>query len=164
MPSAKASRNADRSRYPNSSVRRGSSCAPVSGRCADEPAILSGYERAADEKSASSSVAGRCCVGCCPACRCGTGEYNGSGLLIYRGEPMGRSHPVPSIRLKAHRRGFQDYEYFWLLERAGRICRRCSRGCWFIAIAGSAELSRQWAGRDWSMSARPPSVAPPTAT
>lgn len=53
-------------------------------------------------------------------CRYGTGEYNGSGLLIYRGRPMGLSQPVPSIRLKAHRRGFQDYEYFWLLNRANR--------------------------------------------
>ncbi len=32
---------------------------------------------------------------------------------------MGLSYPVPSIRLKAQRRGFQDYEYFWLLQRAG---------------------------------------------
>ncbi|MFB3883485.1 MAG: hypothetical protein ACE149_19640 [Armatimonadota bacterium] len=47
-------------------------------------------------------------------------SYNGSGLLIYRGEAVGRTEPIPSIRLKAHRRGFQDYEYFWLLREAGR--------------------------------------------
>jgi len=47
-------------------------------------------------------------------------EYNGSGLLIYRGEVIGRPGPVPSMRLKAHRRGFQDYEYFWMLREAGR--------------------------------------------
>jgi hypothetical protein len=47
-------------------------------------------------------------------------KYNGSGLLIYRGEPIGLRGPVPSIRLKAHRRGFQDYEYFWLLATKGR--------------------------------------------
>jgi hypothetical protein len=41
--------------------------------------------------------------------------YNGSGLLIYRGEVMGYEQPVPSIRLKAQRRGLQDYEYFRLL-------------------------------------------------
>jgi len=46
--------------------------------------------------------------------------YNGSGQFIYRGEPIGRVGPVPSIRLKAHRRGFQDYEYFWLLQQAGK--------------------------------------------
>jgi hypothetical protein len=46
--------------------------------------------------------------------------YNGSGQLIYRGEVMGYRHPVASIRLKAQRRGLQDYEYFWLLaERTG---------------------------------------------
>ena len=47
-------------------------------------------------------------------------EYNGSGLLIYRGEAIGSPDPIPSIRLKAQRRGFQDYEYFWLLREAGR--------------------------------------------
>ena len=46
--------------------------------------------------------------------------YNGSGQLIYRGEVMGYRDPVPSIRLKAQRRGLQDYEYFWLLaEKTG---------------------------------------------
>jgi hypothetical protein len=43
--------------------------------------------------------------------------YNGSGQLIYRGAVMGYDRPVPSIRLKAQRRGLQDYEYFWLLAQ-----------------------------------------------
>ena len=43
--------------------------------------------------------------------------YNGSGQLIYRGAVMGYDGPVPSIRLKAQRRGLQDYEYFWLLAQ-----------------------------------------------
>ena len=43
--------------------------------------------------------------------------FNGSGMFIYRGSVIGASEPIPSIRLKAHRRGFQDYEYFWLLAR-----------------------------------------------
>ena len=46
--------------------------------------------------------------------------YTGSGQLIYRGAVMGYSEPIPSIRLKAQRRGLQDHEYFWLLaERTG---------------------------------------------
>ena len=45
--------------------------------------------------------------------------YNGSGQLIYRGAPMGYNDPIPSIRLKAQRRGLQDYEYFWLLAKTG---------------------------------------------
>ncbi len=46
--------------------------------------------------------------------------FNGSGQLIYRGAVMGYDQPIPSIRLKAQRRGLQDYEYFWLLaERTG---------------------------------------------
>ena len=44
--------------------------------------------------------------------------YNGSGQLIYRGDVMGYDEPISSIRLKAQRRGLQDYEYFWLLEQA----------------------------------------------
>jgi hypothetical protein len=43
--------------------------------------------------------------------------YNGSGQLIYRGDVMGYREPVASIRLKAQRRGLQDYEYFWLLAQ-----------------------------------------------
>lgn len=41
--------------------------------------------------------------------------YNGSGQMIYRGAVMGYNEPIPSIRLKAMRRGLQDYEYFQLL-------------------------------------------------
>jgi hypothetical protein len=43
--------------------------------------------------------------------------YNGSGQLIYRGAVMNYKEPIPSIRLKAQRRGLQDYEYFWLLSQ-----------------------------------------------
>ena len=47
--------------------------------------------------------------------------YNGSGQLIYRGAVMGYRNPIASIRLKAQRRGLQDYEYFWLLaEKRGK--------------------------------------------
>ena len=43
--------------------------------------------------------------------------YNGSGQLMYRGIVMNYHKPIPSIRLKAQRRGLQDYEYFWLLAQ-----------------------------------------------
>lgn len=46
-------------------------------------------------------------------------RYNGSGQLIYRGAVMNYDKPIPSIRLKAMRRGLQDYEYFWLLANTG---------------------------------------------
>jgi hypothetical protein len=42
-------------------------------------------------------------------------SYNGSGQMIYRGAVMGYREPIPSVRLKAMRRGLQDYEYFRLL-------------------------------------------------
>lgn len=45
------------------------------------------------------------------------GIYNGSGQLIYRGVVMDYAQPIPSVRLKAQRRGLQDYEYFWLLTQ-----------------------------------------------
>jgi hypothetical protein len=51
--------------------------------------------------------------------RKGDKTFNGSGLFIYHGDALGTTDPIPSIRLKAHRRGFQDYEYFWLLDQAG---------------------------------------------
>ena len=48
--------------------------------------------------------------------------YNGSGQLIYRGAVMGYREPVASVRLKAQRRGLQDYEYFQLLrEKTGSM-------------------------------------------
>lgn len=45
---------------------------------------------------------------------------NGDALLIYPGQFVGMDGPVPSIRLKALRRGSQDYEYMRLLaEKTG---------------------------------------------
>ena len=41
------------------------------------------------------------------------GRYNGDGYLLYPG-PGGV--PYPSVRLKALRDGFEDYEYLWLLR------------------------------------------------
>jgi hypothetical protein len=45
---------------------------------------------------------------------------NGDGTLFYPGTPRGIVGPVGSLRLKEWRRGAQDYEYMWLLERRGR--------------------------------------------
>jgi hypothetical protein len=45
---------------------------------------------------------------------------NGDALLIYPGEFIGVDGPIPSIRLKALRRGSQDFEYMRLLaQRTG---------------------------------------------
>ena len=41
------------------------------------------------------------------------GRYNGDGQLLY---PGADGIPYPSIRLKALRDGFEDYEYLWLLH------------------------------------------------
>jgi hypothetical protein len=42
---------------------------------------------------------------------------NGDAVLIYPGEFLGLDGPVASIRLKALRRGSQDFQYMWLLSR-----------------------------------------------
>lgn len=45
---------------------------------------------------------------------------NGDGTLFYPGTPRGIEGPVESLRLKSWRRGAQDYEYMWLLDRQGK--------------------------------------------
>lgn len=50
----------------------------------------------------------------------------GNGVLVYPGSRLpdvGLSPidgPLPSLRLKAYRRGLQDFEYAWLLAKSGR--------------------------------------------
>jgi len=44
---------------------------------------------------------------------------NGDGTLFYPGTPRGIAGPVESMRLKSWRRGAQDFEYMWLLDRRG---------------------------------------------
>jgi len=52
--------------------------------------------------------------------RDGTCGNSGFDFIYYPGEPVGSDGPVPSLRLKAVRRGLQDYEYMWLLaEKLG---------------------------------------------
>jgi len=46
--------------------------------------------------------------------------YNGEGTLAYPARPVGYDGLVPSLRLKALRDAIQDYDYFAILEQAGR--------------------------------------------
>ena len=46
--------------------------------------------------------------------------YNGEGTLVYPARPVGYDGLVPSLRMKALRDSIQDYDYFAILERAGR--------------------------------------------
>ncbi len=49
-----------------------------------------------------------------------TNGLNGDGLLFYPGDAVGTPlQPIPSLRLKALRDGFEDYEYLWLLSALG---------------------------------------------
>ncbi len=48
------------------------------------------------------------------------GRYQGFSMVLYPGSKFGYDGPVPSIRLKALRRGLQDFEYLRLIERNGR--------------------------------------------
>ena len=47
-------------------------------------------------------------------------RLNGDGMLIYPGTEAGLEGPLASFRLKNLRRGTQDFEYLYLLEKAGR--------------------------------------------
>lgn len=46
--------------------------------------------------------------------------YNGEGTLVYPARPCGYEGIVPSLRLKALRDGIEDFDYFALLQQAGR--------------------------------------------
>ncbi|MCY3019600.1 MAG: DUF4091 domain-containing protein [Planctomycetota bacterium] len=46
--------------------------------------------------------------------------FQGEGSLVYPARAVGYDGIVPTIRLKALRDGIQDYEYFAMLERAGK--------------------------------------------
>lgn len=52
------------------------------------------------------------------------GEAEGSSMLFYPGSKFGYDGPIPSIRLKAMRRGFQDFEYLRLIEKRGLRTRQ----------------------------------------
>jgi len=47
-------------------------------------------------------------------------RLNGDGVLFYPGYDVGLDGPVAGFRMKAFRRGAQDYEYFYLLTQAGQ--------------------------------------------
>ncbi len=51
------------------------------------------------------------------------GRYQGFSMIFYPGSKFGFDGPIPSVRLKAMRRGFQDYEYLRFLERSGKASR-----------------------------------------
>jgi hypothetical protein len=65
-------------------------------------------------------------------------RLNGDGVWLCPGEPVGGSGPIATMRVKAFRRGAQDYEYLWLLAehhlkaKADGFARRLStnRGEW----------------------------------
>ena len=46
--------------------------------------------------------------------------WNGEGSIVYPGRACGYEGIAPSLRLKALRDAVEDYEYFSILERAGR--------------------------------------------
>jgi hypothetical protein len=48
-----------------------------------------------------------------------TVSFHGDGVLCYPGKDAGLSYPAPSVRMKAIRDGFADYELLKLLERMG---------------------------------------------
>jgi hypothetical protein len=51
------------------------------------------------------------------------GRYAGTSMIFYPGAKFGYDGPIPSIRLKAMRRGLQDFEYLRLIETSGKKTR-----------------------------------------
>ena len=47
-------------------------------------------------------------------------RINGDGIVFYPGYDVGLDEPVASFVMKSLRRGLQDYEYLWLLKKAGK--------------------------------------------
>ena len=47
------------------------------------------------------------------------GRYAGFSMVFYPGSKFGYDGPIPSMRLKAMRRGFQDFEYLRTIEQRG---------------------------------------------
>ena len=47
------------------------------------------------------------------------GHYRGFSMIFYPGSKFGFDGPIPSIRLKAMRRGLQDFETLRLIEKTG---------------------------------------------
>ena len=52
------------------------------------------------------------------------GRYQGFSMIFYPGSRFGYDGPVPAMRIKGLRRGFQDFEYARLLEQSGLMTRR----------------------------------------
>jgi hypothetical protein len=54
----------------------------------------------------------------------GDWRYQGVSIVLYPGAKFGHDGPLASIRLKAMRRGLQDYEYLRLAEQVKGQSRR----------------------------------------
>ncbi len=52
------------------------------------------------------------------------GRYRGFSMIFYPGAKFGYDGPIPSLRLKAMRRGLQDFEYLRLAEKMGLKTRQ----------------------------------------
>ena len=52
------------------------------------------------------------------------GRYRGFSMVFYPGAKFGYDGPIASLRLKAMRRGFQDFEYLRLIEKSGKKGRK----------------------------------------
>jgi len=48
------------------------------------------------------------------------GRYEGFSMIFYPGSKFHYDGPIPSLRLKALRRGLQDFEYLRLIEKSGK--------------------------------------------
>ncbi|MFC1453455.1 hypothetical protein ACFLSJ_08955, partial [Verrucomicrobiota bacterium] len=74
------------------------------------------------------------------------------GVFIYPGSRVEYNLPIVNIRMKQVRRGQTDYEYFWLLRRAGegQLADDLCRGVLNVALSEAAEAPEYYAAGKWS--------------
>ena len=75
---------------------------------------------------------------------------NGPGVLYYPGARVGVDEPIPSIRLKALRRGAFDYEYLALLASLGERKRAEEIAASVVHSALDATRAPRGSAGDWS--------------
>ena len=75
---------------------------------------------------------------------------NGPGVLYYPGARLGVDEPIPSIRLKALRRGAFDYEYLALLASLGEKQRAEEIAASVLHSALDATRAARGSAGDWS--------------
>ena len=74
------------------------------------------------------------------------------GVFVYPGKRVGYDLPIFNIRVKQIRRGQTDFEYFWMLRKAGegRLADRLVKGVLNVALSEAAAGPERYGPGKWS--------------